>query len=160
MITTGLLDTLPSPEENIRPWLLGFLLLAAAHALMFFMAQCVMMVIVYFAGRHMFKEVMNRVSHATFRFYDVTPVGRLMNRMTSDIGTVDGNISSQFEIVARLFIQWLASIFIIASVTPVFLVFAILITTSFAIIFNRFLPTSQSLRRLEVLLTPPSLLFS
>ena len=150
-VTTGL-DTLPSPEENIRPWLLGFFLLAAAQALMFFIAQCVMMVIVYFAGRQMFKEVMDRVSHATFRFYDVTPVGRLMNRMTSDIGTVDGNISSQFSIVATLFIQWLASIVIIASVTPLFLLFAIVITLCFAVIFNRFLPTSQSLRRLEVML--------
>ncbi|KAL8792192.1 MAG: hypothetical protein Q9195_005214 [Heterodermia aff. obscurata] len=94
MTTTGLFDTLPSPENNIRPWLLGFFCLAAAQSLMFFMAQCVMMIIVYSAGRQMFKDVMDRVSHATFRFYDVTPVGRLMNRMTSDISTVDGNISS------------------------------------------------------------------
>ena len=148
--TTGLFDTLPSPEENIRPWLLGFFCLAAAQSMMFFMAQCVMMVIVYSAGRQMFQDVMDRVSHATFRFYDVTPVGRLMNRMTSDIGTVDGNISSQFSVVATLLIEWLASIVIIASVTPLFLVFAIAITMCFALIFNRFLPTSQSLRRLEV----------
>ena len=150
VIATGLFDTLPSPEENIRPWLLGFFCLAAAQSMMFFMAQCVMMVIVYSAGRQMFLEVMDRVSHATFRFYDVTPVGRLMNRMTSDIGTVDGNISSQFSIVATLLIQWLASIVIIASVTPIFLAFAIAITLCFALIFNQFLPTSQSLRRLEV----------
>ena len=148
--TTGLFDTLPSPEENIRPWLLGFFCLAAAQALMYFISQCVMMVIVYYAGRQMFMDVMDRVSHATFRFYDVTPVGRLMNRMTSDISTVDGNISSQFSIVATLLIQWLASMVIIASVTPLFLVFAMVITLCFALIINRFLPTSQSLRRLEV----------
>ena len=150
VIASGLFDTLPSPEENIRPWLLGFFCLAAAQSMMFFMAQCVMMVIVYSAGRQMFQDVMDRVSHATFRFYDVTPVGRLMNRMTSDISTVDGNISGQFSVVATLLIQWLASIVIIASVTPLFLVFAIAITLCFALIFNRFLPTSQSLRRLEV----------
>ena len=148
--TTGLFDTLPSPEEDIRPWLLGFFCLAAAQSMMFFMAHCVMMIIVYSAGRQMFQGVMDRVSHATFRFYDVTPVGRLMNRMTSDISTVDGNISSLFSIVATLFIQWLASIVIIASVTPIFLVFAIAVSLLFALIFNRFLPTSQSLRRLEV----------
>ena len=148
--TTGLFDTLPSPEQNIRPWLLGFFCLAAANSVMFFVSQCVMLVIIYSAGRQMFKDIIDRVSHATFRFYDTTPVGRLMNRMTSDIGAIDGNISSLFSIVATLLIQWISSIIIIASVTPVFLVFAIILTASFVWVFNRYLPTSQSLRRLEV----------
>ena len=147
---TGLFDTLPSPEENIRPWLLGFFCLAAGHSAMLFISQCVMVVIIYSAGRQMFKDIMDRVSHATFRFYDTTPVGRLMNRMTSDIGAIDGNISDLFSIAATLFIQWVASIVIIASVTPIFLMFAIVLTVFFVLIFNRFLPASQSLRRLEV----------
>ena len=143
-------DGLPSPETDIKPWLVGFFCLAAAQSVMSFISQCVMLVIVYSAGRRMFRDVMDRVSHATFRFYDVTPVGRLMNRMTSDVGAIDGNISALFSGVAWLAIRWISSIVIIASVTPIFLVFAIILTASFVIIFNRFLPTSQSLRRLEV----------
>ena len=150
VIVSGPFDALPSPETNIRPWLLGFFGLAAAQSIMFFISQCVMLVIIYTAGRRMFRDVMDRVSHAMFRFYDVTPVGRLMNRMTSDISTVDGNISDLFEAVAWLFISWVSSIVIIASVTPVFLLFAVALTASFVLVFNRFLPTSQSLRRLEV----------
>ena len=147
--SAGLFDGLPSPEVNIKPWLLGFFVLATAQSVTFFMAQCVMLIVIYSAGRQMFKDIMDRVSHATFRFYDVTPVGRLMNRMTSDIGTVDGNISGQFAAVGWLLIRWVTSLAIIASVTPVFLVFALLLTTLFVVIFRRYLPTSQSLRRLE-----------
>ncbi|KAL9581796.1 MAG: hypothetical protein Q9212_003684, partial [Teloschistes hypoglaucus] len=121
LASLGLFDDLPSPEVNIRPWLLGFFLLAVVKGILFLAGNCIMIVIIYYAGRQMFGEVMNRVSHATFRFYDVTPVGRLMNRMTSDIGTVDGNISQQFEDVAFLAISWISSIVVIASVTPVFL---------------------------------------
>lgn len=73
-----------------------------------------------------------------------------MNRMTSDIGMVDGPIGSQFQFTAWLVIAWVASVVIIASVTPIFLVFSLVITATFVIIFRRFLPTSQSLRRLEV----------
>ena len=146
---TGLFDNFPSPEVNIKPWLLGFFALATAQSVTFFMAQCVMLIVIYSAGRQMFKDIMDRVSHATFRFYDVTPVGRLMNRMTSDIGTIDGNISGQFAAVGWLLIRWVTSLVIIASVTPVFLVFALLLTTLFVVIFRRYLPTSQSLRRLE-----------
>lgn len=149
-ISTQPFDNLPSPENDIRPWLLGFFILAAGQSTIFFVSQCSMLVIVYSAGQKMFMDIMDRVSHATFRFYDVTPVGRLMNRMTSDIGTVDGNISQQFQDVALLVIKWASSIVIIASVTPVFLIVSFVLTASFVWIFVHFLPTSQSLRRLEV----------
>lgn len=152
---SGLFDTLPSPEINIRPWLVGFFVFAATQSVMYFVTECLMLVIIYFAGRSMFKGIIERVSHATFRFYDVTPIGRLMNRMTSDIGTVDGNISSRFSSVVWLAIKWITSVVIIASVTPVFLAVAIALTPSFVLIFRRFLPTSQSLRRLEVYATLP-----
>jgi len=98
---------------------------------------------------------MFKCTHATFRFYDVTPVGRLMNRLTSDINTADGNISDQFQRVARLSIIWMSCIVVIASVTPLFLVFALVLTVSFVVIFLRFLPTSQSLRRLEMVSLSP-----
>lgn len=50
----------------------------------------------------MFRDVMQKVAYATFRFYDTTPVGRLMNRMTSDIGVIDGGISQQFSAISWL----------------------------------------------------------
>jgi ABC-type multidrug transport system fused ATPase/permease subunit len=104
---SGLFDRLPSPEVNIRPWLIGFFLLATAQAVAFLISQGFMLIIIYTAGRDMFKRVMDRVSHATFRYYDVTPIGRLMNRLTSDCSTIDGNISNQFQNVARLSIAWM-----------------------------------------------------
>ena len=141
---------LPSPEEDLHPWLLGFFLIAISQSFIFLVSSSIMMVIIYFAGRRMFQDIMTRVAHATFRFYDVTPVGRLMNRLTSDISTIDGNISFQFQNVAFTSITWISSIVVIASVTPVFLVFSVILTGAFVFIFLQFLPTSQSLRRLEV----------
>lgn len=146
---------LPSPEKNIRPWLMGFLLIAVARSVFFLISQCVMVVIIYTAGKQMFKDVIQRVSHATFRYYDVTPIGRLMNRLTSDCNTIDGNISRQFHNVARMALIWVSSVIVIASVTPVFLAFALALTSAFVLIFLQFLPTSQSLRRLEMVSLSP-----
>lgn len=143
-------ETLPSPEANIKPWLYGFIILAVAQAVMFLVSQSFMLVIIYSAGRQMFQAILGSISNAAFRFYDITPVGRLMNRMTSDISTVDGNISQQIQDVAWLGITWISSMVIIASVTPVFLAFSFALTVAFVWVFLRFLPTSQSLRRLEV----------
>ena len=135
---------------NIKPWLIGFLLLAIAQAFMLMISQSFMLVIIYTSGRQMFIDVMRRISRTKFRFYDVTPVGRLMNRMTSDLGTIDGNISYQFQAVALLTITWISSLVIIASATPLFLAFSVALTAIFILVFRWFLPTSQSLRRLEV----------
>ena len=149
-VNSGLFDTLPSPEENVRPWLLAFFLFAILQVLLYLVTEIVKIAIVYSAGRQMFKDIMDHVSQATFRFYDVTPVGRLMNRMTSDIGNIDGDISSRFQSIASIGLNWVAAVAVIASITPTFLLFSVALIAAFVFIFSRFLPTSQSLRRLEV----------
>lgn len=47
---------LPSPESDIRPWLIGFFLLATAQAMMLLVSQSFMLVITYTSGRQMFGE--------------------------------------------------------------------------------------------------------
>ena len=88
-VKAGTFDILPSPETDVRPWLIGFFLIAAVRSCMFLISQSFMLVIIYSAGRQMFRNIIERVSRATFRFYDITPMGRLMNRLTSDIGIVE-----------------------------------------------------------------------
>ncbi|ESZ94420.1 putative ABC bile acid transporter [Sclerotinia borealis F-4128] len=149
------LSRLPSPETNIQPWLIGFFLLALAQSVTFVFFQASAQLMVYTAGKAIFERVMTRVVHATFRFYDVTPAGRLMNRMTSDISVIDGNLSSHFTSFAFLMIMWFTSVLLIGSLTPTFLAFAIILVITIVLIYIQFLPTSQSLRRLEMVsLTP------
>ncbi|KIX99588.1 uncharacterized protein Z520_04221 [Fonsecaea multimorphosa CBS 102226] len=152
---SGLFDRFPDPAVNVQPWLLGFLIIVACETLGLMLSQMSMLVVTYSAARRMFKVVMDRISNASFQFYDVTPVGRLMNRLTSDMGTVDGNIADLFLIVIWYAVAWITSMVVIASITPIFLAFAISLTLAFVLIFLQFLPTSQSLRRLEMVsLTP------
>lgn len=152
---SGFFGSFPSPQHDIDPWLLCFFFIAMAQSIIFLAGQSFMILIVYTAGKRMFADIMTKVSYATFRFYDVTPVGRLMNRLTSDISVIDGNISQQFQHVAWLGIMWISAVVVIASVTPLFLIFTIVLSASFVFIFLRFLPTSQSLRRLEMVSLSP-----
>ncbi|KAG8525614.1 uncharacterized protein KY384_009258 [Bacidia gigantensis] len=154
-IVSDFFDKFPSPEVKLSPWLWCFFGLAAARSLMWVLRDGGMVVIVYVAGKGMFKKVMQRVANATFRFYDITPVGRLMNRMTSDIGTMDGGLTERFSYIALFILSWISSIIVIASVTPVFLVFSCALVAGFVYVFLRFLPTSQSLRRLEMVSLSP-----
>ncbi|OJD36754.1 abc transporter [Diplodia corticola] len=152
---SGFFDRLPPPEANVRPWLLWYFLIAMLLTAMYFISDVALLIIVYTAGKRLYREVMWKVSRANFRFYDVTPVGRLMNRVTSDIGTLDGGIGDQLQSVAWYLIGWVAAIVVIASVTPLFLIVSLVLTVWFVYIFMRFLPTSQSLRRLEMVSLSP-----
>ncbi|EXJ80606.1 ATPase [Capronia epimyces CBS 606.96] len=151
----GFFDKFPNPATNVQPWLLGLLVIVVSETLALFLSQVSMLVVTYTAAVRIFKDIMDRISGTTFHYYDVTPVGRLMNRLTSDVGTVDSNIADQFLVVIWYSIAWLSSMVVIASVTPVFLVFAIALTLAFVMIFLRFIPTSQSLRRLEMVSLSP-----
>lgn len=146
---------LPPPDTDARPWLFWFFIIALLQFVTFVLSDLTIVLLIYTAGKHLFEEVMHKVANATFRFYDVTPVGRLMNRLTSDIGTIDGQIVTQIRDVAWYFMFWSSSLFVIASTTPVFLVIAIFMTATFILIFRRFLPASQSLRRLEMVSLSP-----
>lgn len=146
---------LPPPDTNVRPWLYWFFIIALLQYISWTLSDLTIVLIIYTAGKHLFEDVMHKVANATFRFYDVTPVGRLMNRLTSDIGTIDGQIVGQIRDVAWYFMFWASSLFVIASTTPVFLLIAVFMTTTFILIFRRFLPASQSLRRLEMVSLSP-----
>ncbi|KAJ1331455.1 ATP-binding cassette subfamily C (CFTR/MRP) member 1 [Microdochium nivale] len=149
-IGDGLFEKLPSPEDDVRPWLIWYFAIGVVQTVLFTLSQCGLLVILFVAARDLFARVLQKVCRANFRFYDVTPVGRLMNRLTSDIGMLDGGITWPLQMVALYIVSWSSCMFVIAFTTPVFFGFAVVMTVLFLVIFNLYLPTSQSLRRLEM----------
>ncbi|KAI1096113.1 canalicular multispecific organic anion transporter 1 [Rostrohypoxylon terebratum] len=154
-IADDIFDRLPSPEDDVKPWLVWYTVIGVVLTTLYFLTQCGLTLILYRAAKDLFARAVNQVSSATFRFYDVTPVGRLMNRLTSDIGMLDGGAIQPLQNAAFWSLTWLASMVVIAFTTPVFFIFAIGMTIWFIVIFRWFLPTSQSLRRLEMVTLSP-----
>lgn len=146
----GIFGYLPPAHDDVIPWLQTFFYFVVATSILFWWTYIIMFGVGYLAAKSIFQRAIERVAHATFRYYDVTPVGRLMNRLTSDMNTVDGGLSSAFTVFVWQFIGWFTAVAIILTSTPAFLAFGALLCCGFVYYFFRFLPTSQSLRRLEV----------
>lgn len=146
---------LPNPEVNLAPWLIWNTAIALSLVLFFDLGQLSLITITYNSSKSLFAKVISKISKATFRFYDQTPRGRLMNRVTSDIGTLDGGIIMPLQGVAVLLISWSTSMLIIASTAPVFILFALATTAGFVLIFQRYFPASESLRRLQAVSLSP-----
>lgn len=56
-VRCGPFGTLPAPQTNIRPWLVGFFLIAAIRSCIFLISQSFMLVIIYSSGRQMFRDI-------------------------------------------------------------------------------------------------------
>lgn len=151
----GMFDSLPSPVDSVTPWLVCYAALGVTMTFLYTLTQCGLLLILYLAAKNLFGRVLHQVSSATFRFYDTTPVGRLMNRLTADIGMLDGGMIAPLQDVTFWSINWITSMVVIASITPTFFIFALAMTLWFMYIFDRFLPTSQNLRRLEMVSLSP-----
>ena len=146
----GTFDFLPPPAQDVVPWLVGFFIFVAISSVLFWSVYIVMYGVGYQAAKTIFRDAIDRVAHAQFRFYDVTPVGRLMNRLTSDMNTIDGHLGFVLTIVIWQLVGFISSIVIIFTAAPAFLAFGVLLSTCYVYYFRLFLPTSQTLRRLEV----------
>jgi ABC-type multidrug transport system fused ATPase/permease subunit len=141
-------DYLPPPQQDLRPWLVILLVLGIMTATTLSTYACAQLIAVYSTSKNLFAQAIQSITHATFRFYDVTPAGQLMNKLTSDMATLDGALN-YFGHTIFFSMLWLSSVVVVASISPFFLVLVSLLTGAFVSVFRMFLPTSRSLKRLE-----------
>jgi ABC-type multidrug transport system fused ATPase/permease subunit len=148
------IDYLPSPNENLRPWLIILLLISVGQSLSLLMYAISQLTAVYATSKVMFAQSISRLTHATFRFYDITPAGRLMNRLTSDIQVLDSALNYFGSTIFSISL-FLSSVIVIAWISPTFLLFSTVLMGVFVFVFRQFLPASRSLKRLETVSLSP-----
>uniref|UniRef100_A0A667ZNZ1 Cystic fibrosis transmembrane conductance regulator n=1 Tax=Myripristis murdjan TaxID=586833 RepID=A0A667ZNZ1_9TELE len=85
------------------------------------------------------------------RFFDVNPIGRILNRFSKDIGQLDSNMPWTFVD----FIQILGVIAVAASVIPWILIPVLPLLILFLFVRRYFLQTSRDIKRLEATTRSP-----
>ena len=149
-------DKLPPPDVDVRPWLLIFLCISFSGAL----AVISIISLGYYsslqASRSLFLGMLSRLTGAPSRFFDVTPIGRILNRFTSDINTVDNTLQNSARAALSGCFNFLASLFVIIWVVPTFTPFALFIAWLYIRLAPRFVQASRDLRRLESISLSPA----
>ncbi|KAJ7675323.1 P-loop containing nucleoside triphosphate hydrolase protein [Mycena rosella] len=149
-------DGLPSPNVDVKPWLLIYLdisLLGAFSVLLY-------IALGYYASlqasRSLFLSLLRRLTRAPARFFDVTPIGRILNRFTTDINTIDGALQNSARQCLSGVLNFIASFSVILFVVPTFAPFALCIAWLYIRLAPRFVRASRDLRRLESISLSPA----
>lgn len=101
------------------------------------------------ASWRLHKQLLHNVTRAKFKFFDVTPLGQLMNRFSKDLESIDQEIAPLAVGVVGCALGILVTVGLISAITPGFLIFAVFITLIYFFLGNFYLRSSRDLKRIE-----------
>ncbi|KAF7303184.1 P-loop containing nucleoside triphosphate hydrolase protein [Mycena kentingensis (nom. inval.)] len=149
-------DGLPSPNQDVRPWLMVYLEISLVGAFSVFMYIALGYYASLQASRSLFTRLLRRLTRAPARFFDITPIGRILNRFTTDINTIDGALQTSARNCLSGILDFLASFFVILVVIPRFAPFALFIAWLYVRLAPSYIRASRDLRRLESISISPA----
>ncbi|KAF9173923.1 hypothetical protein BGX21_011267 [Mortierella sp. AD011] len=94
-------------------------------------------------------KLLHKVVRAKVRFFDTTPIGRIINRFSTDISTIDDQVLRSLESFLNYIMMVIGIIFTISFSTPSFLIAGAFIVAIYAVIGVLYLPISRDLKRLN-----------
>lgn len=101
------------------------------------------------ASRIIHSRLMKSVTRAKFKFFDVTPLGQIMNRFSKDLESVDQEVAPIAIGVMSCALAILVTVGLIATITPGFLIAAIFISAMYFMVGSYYIRSSRDLKRLE-----------
>jgi ABC-type multidrug transport system fused ATPase/permease subunit len=147
---------LPPPNRDVQPWLFIFLGISACGALALLLFISVGYYISIRASRFLFDALLQRLTRAPVRFFDTTPIGRILNRFTTDINTIDDALQSSARDCLFGILNFLVSFGVILYVVPSFAPFAVFIAWLYIRLAPPYIRASRDLRRLESVSLSPA----
>ncbi|KAK6417948.1 Transporter of the ATP-binding cassette (ABC), partial [Oleoguttula sp. CCFEE 5521] len=107
------------------------------------------------ASKRIHRKLLEKVTHANFRFFDATPLGQMMNRFSKDIEVVDQEIAPVAVGVIMCLFSIITIVVLISVIQPAFLIAAFFITLMYAAIGRFYISSSRDLKRLESIQRSP-----
>jgi multidrug resistance-associated protein (MRP) len=107
------------------------------------------------SSRVLHADLLASVLRAPMSFFDTTPLGRIVNRLSRDVDTIDVNIPMTMRIWLGTFSGVFTTIFVIAYTTPIFLTVVVPLGLFYYFIQRFYICTSRQLRRIDSVIRSP-----
>ncbi|KAK8135951.1 ABC transporter [Apiospora sp. TS-2023a] len=139
-----------APDEvNVNYYLLVLALIGLAGAVLALVRDLWLFFGSLTASWKIHNRLMGSVARAKFKFFDVTPLGQIMNRFSKDLEAIDQEVAPVAIGVMSCVLGILVTIVLIGFVTPGFLIAGGFITGAYVFVGLFYLRASRDLKRLE-----------
>uniref|UniRef100_A0A3B4U370 Cystic fibrosis transmembrane conductance regulator n=1 Tax=Seriola dumerili TaxID=41447 RepID=A0A3B4U370_SERDU len=123
--------------------------LTAATIIFGFIRNLVLFNVLVRCAQSLHNRMFTAILRTPVRFFDINPIGRVLNRFSKDIGQLDSNMPWTFVDFIQVFLQILGVIAVAASVIPWILIPVVPLLLVFLYLRRYFLQTSRDIKRLE-----------
>ncbi|KAJ3267821.1 hypothetical protein HK104_005600 [Borealophlyctis nickersoniae] len=101
------------------------------------------------ASRTLHEKLLKSVLGAPVRWFETTPVGRVVNRFSKDLGSVDNEVIQTISFFTMMLLSSLLTLLVVAAVTPLFLIVVLPIGLVYYRVAMWYLSCSRELKRLD-----------
>ena len=108
-----------------------------------------------YASRDIFKRLLHTVLRAKLRFFDTTPIGRIMNRFSKDIESIDQQLTPYLHGAICTLMGCITTVMLITFITPQFISIAILVSILYYLVGYFYMAGSRELKRLDSITKSP-----
>ncbi|WP_459806094.1 ABC transporter transmembrane domain-containing protein, partial [Herbidospora sp. RD11066] len=107
-------------------------------------------------SRYLHQSILVNVMHSPMSFFVATPLGRIVNRFSKDISTIDHKVPMSLVQFLRTFFTVLGTIIAISFATPIFLAVIVPLAGVSTCVRRVYVGTSRQLKRIESVSRSPS----
>nr|XP_023695469.1 ATP-binding cassette sub-family C member 9-like [Paramormyrops kingsleyae] len=136
-------------EEHLSYYVPVFSILCGAGIVLCLITSLTVELMGLSAATNLHHNLLNKIIHAPIRFFDVTPLGQILNRFSADTNIIDQHIPSTLDSLTRSTLLCLSAIGVIAFVTPAFLIGMVPLSIAFYFIQKYFRVASRDLQDLD-----------
>lgn len=153
--SSTILPNLPSASSHPGFYLSVYAIIVVLDALMGSMSSAIGSWGSYRAAVTIHNNLLDTVLRSTVRFFDTTPLGRIINRFSKDIETIDGSLNGSLMTVLIYVANLIVAVGVVAVIVPWFLLPAAIISYMYYRYTLLYLRAGRSVRRLEATLRSP-----
>lgn len=149
-ITASDLENKPMPyrwssEERLMVYgagIVGLFIVAITRSVLFYKLAMLSSISIH-------QMTFENVIGATMRFFDTNPSGRILNRFSKDMGSVDEALPKAILDSGQMMLSLLGAVVLVIIVNPHFIVLLIALSIVFGFLRRVYLKTSKNVKRLE-----------
>lgn len=138
-----------SGAESDSYYLPVFIILCAAGITLCLITSLTVEFLGLHAATNLHHNLLNKIIHAPIRFFDITPLGQILNRFSADTNIIDQHIPPTLESLTRSTLLCLSAIGVISSITPMFMIALVPLAVAFYFIQKYFRVASKDLQDLD-----------